>query len=269
MHCPSIPGRPSAFRALWCQLGGAIDTAYPLAGIVHHTPWTAHVVIDRERSGAWWTAQACWQRVLSDGVDFGIVLNDDASVPIGFVGAALGALTAAHERAPRSPVCFYTANDGAPVALQAGCSFYTTPDGLVGVGCGMHRDNVRAFLEWHARSFLGEHSDDGRINVWAMATKRRILTTVPSLVGHQLPNESTQGNAGDAFRTPIVPPPAEAFGLRWDGPIARFGRQYRGNHWRLLTQVHPQEWHREGLIEEAYRLEREKDFSVLPGVRVE
>lgn len=259
MHCPPIPGRPEAFRTLWHQLGGDFDRGYPLHGIAGGVPWVARVVRDNDRRGAWHTARACWEEAVSSGVDYAIVLNDDAALPRGFVEAALRALQRAHARAPGAPVCFYTAHPRAPEADAAGCAFYSTPDGLVGVGCGMHRDAVVDFLAWHDRSFVGEHTDDGRINLWAMATKRRVLTTVPSLVGHQLPGESTVGNTNGAFREPNVPPPADVHALQFEGLVARFGRQYRGNHWRLLTNVGPWDWKPKGLIEEAYRLEREVD----------
>lgn len=259
MHCPPIPGRPEAFRTLWHQLGGDYDRGYPLHGLCNGIPWTARVVRDNDRRGAWHTARACWDEAVSSGVDFAIVLNDDAWLPRGFAYAALRALQRAHHRAPGAPVCFYTAHPRAPEAMGADCSFYSTPDGLVGVGCGMHRDAIVDFLSWHDRSFLGEHTDDGRVNLWAMATKRRVLTTLPSLVGHQLPEESTVGNAGDPYRTPNVPPPADVHDLQFDGPVARLGRQYRGNHWKLLTNVGCWEWKGKGLIEEAYRLERDVD----------
>jgi hypothetical protein len=250
MHCPAFPGRVESGRALDRQLGGDLEVN------------GAYFMVDDAKRGAWWTARKCWEHGLEDGSDFIVLLNDDASVPVGFKQAALDALDAANARSPRDPVCFYTANERAPEAHARGAAFYTTPDGLVGVGCGMHRENVKEFLAWHDANFTGEHTDDGRINLWAMATGRRILTTLPSLVGHQLPGESTVGNASDDHRTPSVPPPDDVSGLgahRWQtGPIARFGRQYHGNHWRLLTNVQPHAWKAGGLVEKAYDLERQR-----------
>lgn len=251
MHCPVIPGRPEAYERLCEQLESPDDNVY--------------TVVDEDRAGAWPTARNCWEIGIDlprVGNEYVIVLNDDAWVSKGFADAALAALEAANTRSPRDPVCFYTANERAAEAHAKGAAFYSTPDGLVGVGCGMHRENVKEFLAWHDANFVGEHTDDGRINLWAMATGRRILTTLPSLVGHQLPDESTQGNERDSFRTPAVPPPDDVTGLdplRWEAdPIARFGRQYVGNHWRLLTNVAPHAWKAGKLVEAAYELERQR-----------
>lgn len=248
MHCPSFEARVETAKTLDRQLGGDVENN------------GAYFMVDDPPSGAWSTARRCWEHGLESDEEFIVLLNDDALVPSGFKQAAKAALESARERSPDSPVCFYPAHPRAPDAAANGCAFYSTPDGLVGVGCGMHRDNVRAFLEWHDAHFEGEHTDDGRVNLWAMATGRRILTTVPALVGHQLPGESTVGNAHHGYREPAIPVPADvwSYGLAyfWNAPIARFGRQYRGNHWRLITNVKASSWHDLKSVETAYALER-------------
>jgi hypothetical protein len=261
MHCPAFPGRADTALAV----GHALSR--DLGPVVEREPWENHpsmwsMRVDPGKSGAWSTARRCWEAGLEMGRDFIVLLNDDALLPVGFVQAATDALEAANARSPRDPVCFYTAHPKAEEAAKNGLAWYTTPDGLVGVGCGMHRENVKEFLAWHDANFVGDHTDDGRINLWAMATGRRIFTTLPSLVGHQLPDESTVGNTHHDYRQPAVPPPDDVTGLfrhRWtDSPIARFGRQYLGNHWRLLTNVQPHAWKAGGLVEKAYDLERQR-----------
>lgn len=260
MHCPAFPGRSETAKAvgdaLMRDLGPYDDGPQTEASL----PSVWAVRIDPGKSGAWRTARDCWQAGLESGRDFIVVLNDDVLLPPGFCAAAEAALVAARARSPESPVCFYTANARAEEAYRAGAAFYSTPDGLVGVACGMHRDNVKAFLEWHDLHFEGEHTDDGRVNLWAMATQRRVLTTLPSLVDHQLPDESTVGNTHHDYRRPAVPPErleraAEHFQR---GPIARFGRQYRGNHWRLLTNTKPSSWRELDAVNRAYALERDR-----------
>ena len=208
MHCPLIVGRPEAMAKIQRQLE---DDLGPMA--TRSSSIYGAVRLDFERRGPWSTARRCWEGGLEAGAEFIVVLNDDALLPKGFAQAALDALEAANTRSPRDPVCFYTAHPRAEEAHKAGCAFYSTPDGLVGVGCGMHRQNVLEFLAWHDANFTGEHTDDGRVNLWAMATGRRVLTTLPSLVGHQLPDESTVGNTHHDFRTPAVPVPEDVTGL--------------------------------------------------------
>lgn len=257
MHCPVIPGRVATCERIVHTLDEELGPFETRTTSVHYA-----LRCDNERRGAWWTARRCWESGLEHRNEFIVVLNDDALLPKGFAQAALDALEAANARSPRDPVCFYAAHPQAEEAARTGCAFYTTPDGLVGVACGMHRENVKEFLAWHDANFTGTHTDDGRINLWAMATGRRIFTTIPSLVGHQLPNESTVGNTDDDYRQPAVPPPDDVSSLDrlyfQDRLVARFGRQYRGNHWRLLTNVAPHAWKAGGLVERAYDLERQR-----------
>jgi hypothetical protein len=220
MHVPGDPVRTAALEQLW-----------------RREPH-ADVVADPERKGAWATARRCWEKGLANGADWIIVLNDDALPCEDFREVATKALAA---RSPNDPVCFFTALPDA-VHLLAGIDhWYTTHDDFIGVGCALHRDVIPEFLAWvDANPGVNDFTDDGRVNLWAMATRRLIYTTVPSLVDHQLPNQSMVGSrldASDGPRLATVPPMVGMDRVDWTGRVAHFGRSRGGNHWELVHRV--------------------------------
>lgn len=218
MHVPGDAAREEALGALTARIEGECDFV---------------IMRDPERSGAWANARRCWAAGVESGADWIVVLNDDALPCEGFVDVAKAALAA---RSPRDPVCFYTAHGK---AAEVDCAWYTTHDGLVGVGCALSSETVREFLAWEQDSLVVPFTDDGRINLWAMATRRLVHTTVPSLVEHQLPAVSTVGNDGHEARTAVVPPgPARD----WTAEPKHLGRQYVGNHWELVFGTRPESW---------------------------
>jgi len=219
MHVPGDPAREEALGALTARIEGDCEF---------------HVMRDPERRGAWWNARRCWAAGLESGADWIVVLNDDALPCESFVDIVKAALVT---RDPRDPVCFYTAH---PKAAEVEGAWYTTHDGLVGVGCALSNEAALEFLVWCGmHPGVSNFTDDGRINLWAMATGRLIHTTVPSLVDHQLPDVSTVGNEGHEHRKPVVlPGPARD----WASEPVHFGRQYHGNHWELVFRTRSESW---------------------------
>lgn len=222
MHVPGVPSR--------------VDT---LAKLRERVP-SVVVVEDPTREGAWATARRCWEAGLADDeADWIIVLNDDALPCDQFQTAAENALAT---RDPRDPVCFYTAH---PKAKDVASDWYTTHDDLVGVGCALSRWAAEEFLDWvDANPAVDGFSDDGRINLWAMATGRLIYTTVPSLVDHQLPDESTVPWTGPgAARTAVVPPMTafecgtDPWEWTWNRAPKHLGRARTGNQWEMLFRL--------------------------------
>lgn len=209
----------------------------------------ALVMGDPNRKGAWWNARRCWQDGIELEADWIVVLNDDALPCEGFAEVAEKALAA---RDPRDPVCFYTAHPKAAEVLPA--HWYTTHDDLVGVGCALSRQSAIEFLEWVDRNpGMSDFSDDGQINLWAMATGLLIHTTVPSLVDHQLPDESMVTWSSPDARTAVVPPTEEMRYIDWTGRASHLGRKRHGNHWELLHRAARVDVE---LIERAYAVER-------------
>jgi hypothetical protein len=234
-HALTTPGLEAAYTTIWVEA-------------------------DHERSGAWAVAKRCWQRGIDGDTDWIIVLNDDAMPCEDFVARAKKALA---QRDHRDPVCFFTAHSKAG---EVEWGWYTTFDDLVGIGCALSREAAKEFLTWAEENASGleDFSDDGRINLWAIATGRRVHTTVPSLVDHQLPAESMVGSKtdnSDGQRMASVPPQSRqqyaiSTTLRrnqesW--PVTPMGRARSGNHWEMLFRVKEVDVE---LIERAYNVER-------------
>jgi hypothetical protein len=244
MHAAFEPQRHNTLAKLLRPLCPDVDTVL-------------HVEYDDHRNGAWATARKCWEWGIEAGVDWIVVLNDDAVTCDNFVEQVREALA---QRDERDPVCLYTAHPLAPEALRA--RWYTTHDDLVGVGCALSRDSAADFLAWvDANPGVSDTSDDGRLNMWAMATARLIWTTVPSLVDHQLPDDTTvtwskdQGGGWNIphARVAVVPPDTGVFLDGPTPPAPHFGRMRAGNHWELL---HLSSEVNATLIERAYAVER-------------
>lgn len=225
-----------------------------LAKLLERVP-EAVVVQDPERAGAWATARRCWERGIASGADWIVVLNDDAMPCDDFVVRVRAALADCDaDNGSMEPVCLYTAH---PKAIDVKGAWYTTHDDLVGVGCALSASAAAEFLAWvDANPKLGDFSDDGRLNLWAMATGRLIWTTCPSMVDHQLPDESTVGTKETHARRAVVPPvphgvkpwkPGEA------SLVKHLGRARTGNHWEL---IHRSSFVDATLIERAYEVER-------------
>lgn len=208
-----------------------------LAKLLERVP-TAIVMADPERRGAWWNAERCWVAGAASGAEWTIVLNDDALPCEGFAEIAEKALAA---RQPRDPVCFYAARPEAVDVLAEHTHWYTTHDDLVGVGCALHRGVIWRFRDWlSCHPAVSDFSDDGRINLWAMATGRLIYTTVPSLVDHQLPAESMVGSQVDGSagaRQATVPATPNMDRIDWSGPAKHLGRSRWSNHWEMVHRL--------------------------------
>lgn len=232
MHVPGIPSRAEALNKLLERCPNAV------------------VMRDPERKGAWWNAERCWTHGLSMGADWIVVLNDDALPCENFEITCEKALK---DRNPLNPVCLYATHPRAPEVKFHELG-YTTYDGLVGVGCALSAKAARDFLQWvKDNPGVDDYSDDGRINLWAMATDRLVLTLVPSLVDHQLPDETTVPWSETDARTSSAPPSEALVQKPWGGWPRWFGRARAGLHWEMLFRaksVTP------SLIERAYLIER-------------
>lgn len=177
-----------------------------------------------------------------DGVTHVVFLPDDALLHTGYVRQVYEVVRAA----PDAIVCGMV-NSTHPGARSPG---YWTSD-----GCTLHSGVlpvalVHEALAWRERNLLnpsishrsgGVAGDEG-INLWAMATGRRILKPVPSLIDHaplvSLDGNEHQDQAKTVHRQAVVPPDP---GASWSGVdfglVPDIGRTYRGNHWRLVTDT--------------------------------
>lgn len=224
-----------------------------LINLLERAP-SSYVVRDYDRKGAWPVAKRCWEQGLHDEATHICVLNDDALPCLHFEDVLANAISAV----PNDILSLYTNHNKAKQVHAAGHHWYSTVDGLVGVGCVLPRYIAQRFLEWEATCLNGKPiTDDGKINLFAMCEGLRIFTTVPSLVDHQLPGSSLVGNEQDEHRRPVVPPESDMRSIEWTPFHVPFmGRQYRGNHWMLMTHLTEDAKKRYDAIAKAYAIER-------------
>lgn len=212
------------------------------------------VECDLTKRGAWPVARACWEwAVKYTDATHVIVMSDDALPCPRFEDIATRAL----EAQPNAIVSFYPNH---PRSSEAK-GWYTTPDGLVGVAMCMPRELVAEFLDWNDRTMLEgvTYPEDGRINLFAMATGRLVHVTSPALVDHQCPDTSLVGNEHHDMRRPVVGyEGVDLDEIDWTAPPVALGRTYRGAHWNLLTHTKPSERAAQDLACKAYVIERAK-----------
>lgn len=202
-----------------------------------------------------------------EGVTHVVFLPDDALLHSGYVRQVREII----EAAPDAVVCGMV-NSEHPGARSPG---YWTSD-----GCTLHSGifpvaALREALAWRERHLLNpslSHRDGGvagdeGVNLWAMATGRRILKPVPSLIDHaplvSLDGNGHQDKVKTVHRQAVVPPDPGASWANVDfGLVPDIGRTYRGNHWRLVTDTFAgPSW-----LEKAFAVERNGPVHSAPSV---
>lgn len=144
------------------------------------------IAFDLTGAGEVANGNEAWRLAVAAGVDWAIVLQDDA-VPIpGFKEHAETALTAA----PAACVSFYTGT-GRPrqdivrkavtEADEQNAAWLQHPSLLWGVAVALRADLAAPFLDWEYRRPLAY---DQRLSVYCKETGTRIAYTHPSLTDH-------------------------------------------------------------------------------------
>lgn len=222
----------------------------------HSTTWQidastqVHVECDHLRSGAWVPSRRAMQAGLESDADYILIANDDMLPCEDFFVHVRRVLEAAEERRiQHHPIAFYANHDDAVKVAEDGGGLYTTHDGLVGVCYALSKDAARHFLAWHDRAMVQPMlSSDTPICYWAMAHRKLIYHTSPSLVDHQCPDASLRDHNHHGFRKAAVPPPSsvELARIDWNRepflPRHHAGLRYRGTHWKLLCETRPETW---------------------------
>ncbi len=180
-----------------------------------------------------------------------VVLPDDALLPKHFTPALLAAV---HAR-PHDILCFQANHTKANEALEAGHAWYTTTDGFTNFGGTYPRELLEEYLDW--RRNLSEPTHDAKqhwqgangdeaVNLWCMATGRKIYKALPGLVGHDLDAPSLDGHQRqttlkEVHRDNVTPrvTDAEPFAdaMYWSTEAVDMGPTYVGEHWKLATKV--------------------------------
>lgn len=188
-------------------------------------------------------APRMWQRALNTSIEHCVFLQDDVILHhINFRPYCLDEI-----------VCLHTPHTKFIDAWHLGYDWATSVDGLVGNGYIFPRHVLEEFLTFRSEvmypEVLEELNEDAQINLFAMATDRRISHPLPSPIDHDTSIPSTWGADNHPNRKPCAPWNAvRAVGVRMNGAYD-VGRIYPREHWRLLTHL------RSGRhVERAYRL---------------
>jgi hypothetical protein len=170
-------------------------------------------------------------------------LPDDALLCRDFVATLLDAIAA-------KPDVIQCHQANHPKAKEVRSSWYTTSDGFTAFGGTMPVDFVREHLAWRQLAIKdGElvQGDEG-VNLWALATGRRIYKSIPSLVDHDTALESRDGNQaqtekGTVIRRSLVfDRRRDMSDVDWTKEPEDLGRSYRRNHFWMVYKTQPQAW---------------------------
>lgn len=226
---------------------------------------------DADRNGSLWCWRVAMLGVLCRQPSHIIWLPDDAIVCRDF-----GRLIRACIEARPYDVfdCFVNHSDAEALPTQ----WYTTPDGgYVGMGGVMPRSLLEEHLAWRDRVELRDtYSNDGGVNLWAMATGRRIYKTSRTLVQHDVTVPSIDGNDDHGFRQGlrwvdderegIMLEVGNFLGRTYAAPeehlpgartsVTELGRTYTGNHWAMVKELPPSEWR----LDDMYRIDRQGEL---------
>ncbi len=203
-----------------------------------------------------------WQTGIASGAEHCVYLSDDALLCEDFVQVVKNVVSVK----PTEIIAIFSNHAGASWAKNAGYRWYTTPDGLAGVGSILPRELLVELMAWREEALSREAKDripdDTQIDIFAMATGRLIHTPLPSLVDHDDSLPSLLGNGGDGkgpehTRTSVAPPEPGMANINWNQPAIHLGRQYTGNHWKLLRDTTEDYRRGKDMAERAYALHRD------------
>jgi hypothetical protein len=220
-HTPWIPARVRSFSRLMGQIGTL----------------TSHDVeyqIFREREPNWSWSGKMWQWGAESGATHFLSLQDDAIVAPNF-WPVLRAMLAA---VPDEIIGLESVH---PASEQIKGSWYKTSDGLIGVGYVMPRYVLVKFLEWRScclcKGAIESITEDTLIDVFAVATGRKIWHPVPTIIDHDTEIASSYGNDHHSHRRPLVTWKERATDGDWTpGDVPHAGHFYAGNVARLARR---------------------------------
>jgi hypothetical protein len=236
-HTPWVPERVESVNRLMGELfsGGGEPP-----GLV---AWTQ--ITERARNEVW--SERMWLWGTSTGASHFLSLQDDVLVAPGF-WAALRALV---ETNPEDVIGLEVAHPMARQLAEEDVRLFTTPDMLIGVGYVIPVKLLEEFLVWREEHLVAGWktsgpggktalTEDTMIGIWCLATGRRILHPIPTIIDHDVELASTYGNDDHTNRRPYVnwkdaAEHADQYGPRWDdetlaAPGWWLGRMRRARH---------------------------------------
>jgi hypothetical protein len=154
-------------------------------------------------------------------------------------------LLAMLEALPGQIIGLESVHHRSPDLHAQGHRWYTTSDGLIGVGYVLPMPQLRDFLVWRAtklcKGAIESITEDTLLCVWALSTGRRIWHPMPTIIDHDVSIPSTYGNDTHAHRRPLVcfadhKPATDPSGWRdidpphlgsfYDGRVAKLARRW-------------------------------------------
>ena len=179
-HCPWLPERVASFDRLKSQLGNRP---------VYYREFT-----DREPNWSW--SAKLWQWAYDTGATHLIQLQDDVEVCSDFWPQ----LRSMVEAVPANII-------GLESVLDLGAKWYSTSDGLIGVGYVVPRDILGEILKWRAEKLrpgsAERLNEDQLIGLFCFTAGRRIYHPTPTLIDHDVTIGSTYGNDHHSHRRPV------------------------------------------------------------------
>lgn len=241
-----------------------VNNAEELAGDLYRgLHGMAYIHVDRELVGAtraW--ATAIGDYLLTNNVldkEPLVVLPDDCELSHHYdPERAFAAATSAG-----ALFCDLQANHkGAKSAYEAGCGWYTTPDGFTAFGSIATAGTWRAFLSFVKQMEGSSLKFDELVNVYSQLHNRPILKPTMSMVEHLLEFKSLEGND----HQPVEMRRSQHFDASASLPsddVVPLGRTYASNHWRFLWTMGPELRQQTGYVEAAYRVHAQQPVGVV------
>lgn len=189
-HTPWIAQRGETFDRLTASLG------LPRDGIQHR-----HFT---EREPNWSWSVKLWQWGWDSGADYLLQLQDDVRVDRQFWPHLHQMLA----QVPDQIIGLESVHPVSQFLYAQGSSWYTTTDGLIGVGYVIPRSHLASLLEWRETCLRPNAaqsiSEDTLIDVFALSTGRKIWHPVPTIIDHDTSLQSTYGNDWHSHRKPLI-----------------------------------------------------------------
>lgn len=238
-------------------MGDQVRAASIALGIPH-TPWNAPRIetmdrlrtqlgnrpayyrefTEKEPNHSWSTKLWAWG--LATGADYLLQLQDDVQVTNEFWPHLRMML----EAVPDQIIGLESVHPVSQMLYERGGSWYTTADGLIGVGYVFPRDVLFEFMAWRQNKLrpgaIYAISEDTMIDVFCMATGRKVWHPVPTIIDHDVSLSSTYGNDHHSHRRPVVTTVRGAISRsNWMRTPITTGHEYTAPHMGRFYQMTP------------------------------
>jgi hypothetical protein len=220
----------------------------------------AHVHVEGDKAPPHVWSERQWLATIRSGVTHGLFLNDDLFLCDHFAET----LARVVEARPNDVISLYCSDERARHIVGR---WYTSREGLIGNAYVVPIQVLCEFLAFRKRdlveSCVETLTEDQQLNLFCMATGRKVWHTRPSLVEHDVSIASCYGNEGNAARTAAIGPWKNMHHLDWTASAApHLGRFFRGNHQYLLTALNAPAWRKYDTFNKYFEYHRDTNLSV-------